>query len=351
MISGIVPFEEIVQSVKDETGIENMRPLYEKIRRFIFRAEREIGYGGTVDIKKVTYKRASGYNGKYFKFPEDFIEYEGIGIKGNALHPSYYTKTSEGIRFNSLQNENIVLLYWGIKVDNEGNPIVTRNHEKAVVAYILWKMYSSRIFLGIGNFNYFKEYEDFFTVECLAARGDDAMPTTEEWNDLGALSYTDRRILIKERTHSYSYAEEHEEEACEFINGQYQGEGSGFGNGSGSGSGSVSTAKKIYFWQLINISDKIDSVINALSNTYFQDKESKLLSEFEQGLTVDYSKIGSICFAVANTEEKAYLIFDILGNNITNSFDIYYDSTLKVYVFVSKNFQSYSSIFFKFKTP
>ena len=95
MISGIVPFEEIVQSVKDETGIENIRPYYEKIRRFIFRAERDIGYGGSVALFKKTYL-VEGITsidpnfGKYFKFPEDFIEFEGVGQKCQLISERHY---------------------------------------------------------------------------------------------------------------------------------------------------------------------------------------------------------------------------------------------------------------------
>ena len=139
MISGLVPFEEIVESVKDDTGIENLRPWYEKITRLLFRAEREIGYGGSVILKKVIYKNPANYNGKYFPYPTDFIELEGIGIKCSPVCSSTYTKTSDGIRFKETQTEDVVLLYWGIFCDGYGRPVTTRNHQEAVVAYIVWK--------------------------------------------------------------------------------------------------------------------------------------------------------------------------------------------------------------------
>jgi hypothetical protein len=338
MISGIVPFEEILTSVKDETGIENMRPLYEKVRRLIFRAEREIGYGGTVAVKKRTYKINTSYNGKYFKFPDDFIEFEGVGINSIAVQSNKYTTTPEGIRFNALQTKNVVLVYWGINVDEQGYPLVTRNHEEAVVAYIVWKLYSARIFLGTGNFNAVNAYKEEFINSLLEARGDDAFPTLEEWNDLGALSYTDRRILLEEHTHSYSYAEEEclediQEEAI--VNPIVI--------------APVLDKREVYYWQIDSYVDNIESVKSLLTLEYLATKEKKTFALFKEGQSIVYTTIGRAAFAITNTVLGVYQVFDTLGNNITSSFDIFFDSSLGVYLFVTKSFVTNSTLFFKFK--
>jgi hypothetical protein len=338
MISGIVPFEEIVQSVKDETGIANMRPYYDKIRRLIFRGEREIGYGGSVVLKKQVYKNPTHYNGKYFPFPEDFMELEGIGQCCVPVPRCNYTPTADGIRFKTTQTKDVVLLYWGLYCDEQGYPVCTRNHEEAIIAFIVWKMYRPKIFLGTGNMNAHKDYEQTFNNFLLEARGDDAFPTLEEWNEIALLSYSDRRGLLMYPTAGYNYCTEDIKENCIEIN-----------DGS-SGGGGETNLREVYFWQVNNLEDDIEIITPLLSLSFFDDKESKLYSEFETGQSVSYTNMGRACFAITNTQNLPYQIFNELNIDITNHFEVYYDQTLAIYLFVSSNFYSYSNIFFKFKT-
>ena len=335
MISGIVPFEEIVQSVKDETGIENLRPYYEKIRRLIFRGEREIGYGGSVEIMKKKFVVSQSPNNdcganKYFKFPEGFIEFEGVGISSKKINPNEYTVTAEGIRFRKSQVKNIVLLYWGIQTDDNGYPIVTRNHEEAVVAYIVWKLYSQRIFLGIGNMNANQDYKQNFTMHLLEARGDDAFPTLEEWDALGTLSYTDRRLLIEEKTFTYSY----EEDDCDSTDNTDPIE---------------VDERMVHYWQLNSYTDKIEEVKAVLDENYLLTKPSKTFQTFESYQTINYTTVGRIVFVITKADASVYQILDALGNEISSAFDKYYDTDLLMHLFVGKDFISNSNISFKFK--
>lgn len=332
MISGIVPFEEIVQSIKDETGIENIRPFYEKIRRLIFRAEREIGYGGSVELMKKTYVIAGVSNidpnfGKFFKFPEDLIELEGIGQDCQPVIEYKYRPTSEGIRFKEKQTIDTVLLYWGLKTDDNGYPMVTRNHEEAVVAFILWKLYSAKIFLGIGNMNASQDYKMTFNLALAEARGDDAFPTLEQWNALGQLSYTDRRTLIDQDVHSYDYCAEYENEISEPI-----------------------LEKMIKYWQ-IGLTDTIESETALIDLDYILNKPEYSLEEFKLGKTVTFASVGKIVFLVTNTEDDYYSFKDALGNNVDNAFDSSYIESLKLKIYVSKNLITPSQILFKIENP
>jgi hypothetical protein len=340
MISGIVPFEEIVQAVKDETGIENIRPFYEKIRRLMFRGEREIGYGGSVELAKKTYLVAgiesSDCNfGKYFKFPEDFIEYEGIGQDCKIVTSNRYRTTPEGIRFKEKQTKDTVLLYWAIKVDDQGFPMVTRNHEEAVIAYIVWKLYSSKIFLGIGNMNANKNYEDAFTMALLEARGDDAFPTLEQWNALGNLMYTDRRLLIDQPVHSYDYCAEYKDIICE-----------------DSGVEPNPNTISVNYWQLENSADGIDEVAPLINQSYLLTKPLLNLTSFENGVTVEYTEIGRIVFALSQVNYNLnYKFRDALGNDVTSIFDqIYFPDTF-IKLYVSKLVFAPSNIPFKIQAP
>ena len=330
MISGIVPFEEIVQSIKDETGIENIRPFYEKIRRLMFRAEREIGYGGSVELMKKTYVIAKVSSndlnfGKFFKFPEDLIELEGIGQNCQPVIENKYRPTSEGIRFKTKQTIDTVLLYWGIKTDDQGYPMITRNHEEAVIAFILWKLYSAKIFLGIGNMNAAQDYKMSFNSALGEARGDDAFPTLEQWNALGQLSYTDRRILIDQQVHSYDYCAEYEEEINNVIN-----------------------SKMVKFWQL-TLGQKIEDIVPLINSSFLTGKQELALEQFKEGNLCTYTGVGKIAFIITETENEYYQFKDFLGNNIDNSFDSNYVENYKIYV--SKNIVTPSQITFKIEKP
>lgn len=344
MISGIVPFEEIIQSVKDETGIENLRSLYEKIRRLMFRAEREIGYGGTVDIFKKTYKLVGVTGGdcnfgKFFKFPSDFIEFEGVGKFCKPISSNFYRVTSEGVRFPKKQTEDFVLLYWGIKTDDEGNPCVTRNHEEAVIAYIVWKLYSSRIFLGIGNMNAKKDYEQTFNMSLLEARGDDAFPTLEEMGPLGILNNTDRRLLLDEPVHGYNYCIEYEDIVCSELSVE---EG---------GTGGQSLPSAVYAWQQDSLTDDIDNVVPLINTIFLNEKPVLPLSIYENSYENIYNKIGVICFAITNTENISYSFIDVLQNDVTTIFDTFYFLGSKTKLYVSKNKFSFSQVTYQILKP
>ena len=326
MISGIVPFYEIVEAVKDETSISNIRPYYAKIRRLIFRAEREIGYGGSVVLKKTVYKSDTPL--KYLKFPEDFIEFEGIGIDCRRVCASNYTITSEGIRLQKEEKKDIVLLYWSIAVDQEGYPMVTRNHEEAVIAYIVWKLYSPKIFLGIGNMNAAFDYKRNFENLLLESRGDDAFPTLEEWNELGQLSYTDRRILIELPAQSYDYCADYGEEITTDIP-------------------PTPSIVSVFYWQLNSLTEDIDDVIPLINTSYIATKPNALLETFNAGVEIDYVFIGRICFAIYETENEYYAIKDILNNDVTDNFDTFYFADTKIKLYVRKNVSSFAKITFK----
>ena len=181
MISGIVPFEEIIENIKDVTGYENMRPLRDKIRRFIFKAEEDIGAGGLVVRKKVSYVSGDGnYDGTTIIMPDDFIgEFSYADLRDGVINGRIMTlNVTPG-------PDEIDVKYLGFLLDKNGNPFTTRNHLDAVVAFAVYRLYSSRYFLGKGNLNQYREYKYEFNDFVMAARGNDAFPTEEQWNEIG----------------------------------------------------------------------------------------------------------------------------------------------------------------------
>lgn len=330
MVSGLVRFEEVIEAVKDETEIKNMRPLYDRVARLIFRAESEIGFGGSVVLKKVVYTpQTTPFNtGKYFPFPEDMIELEGIGRDCCAMFETCYNKTSDGIRFRSLQTKKITLLYWGIFCDSSGRPVTTRNHFEAVVAYVIWKLYRSKMFLGTGNMNANFDFRQEWISAMLEARGDDAFPTLEQWNEIGRLSYSDRRGLLMQPTAGYNYCSDDITTECAEI---------------------IPDIMYVYFWQLNGPSLKIEDEIPNLNATYLNTKPRLTYEIFEQGKKVDYTLIGSPVFAIRETEDLNWQITDALNDDVTDEFETQYFPDIKTILFVKKSHVGYSTIHFQFK--
>jgi hypothetical protein len=105
----------------------------------------------------------------------------------------------------------------------------------------------------------------------------------------------------------------------------------------------------VYYWQLSNTQDTIVEVIPLLSPAYINAKSSLPFSTFEQGHIVGYSQVGRICFAVMPTQVQNFVIEDSLNNDVTNDFDVHYETGMSLALFVSKLVYSHSNIYFKFK--
>ena len=105
----------------------------------------------------------------------------------------------------------------------------------------------------------------------------------------------------------------------------------------------------VYYWQLDNTEDTITEVTPLLSPAYIAAKSSLPFSVFEAGNIVSYANVGRICFAVMPTQIQNFLILDSLNNDVTNEFDIDYDNTMSLALFVSKIPYSFGNIYFKFK--
>jgi hypothetical protein len=105
----------------------------------------------------------------------------------------------------------------------------------------------------------------------------------------------------------------------------------------------------VYYWQLDNTQDGIAQVIALLSPAYIAAKPSLPFSTFEAGHIVSYVDVGKICFAVMPTQVQNFIISDSLNNDVTDEFDVHYESSMSLALFVSKIPYGFGNIYFKFK--
>lgn len=104
----------------------------------------------------------------------------------------------------------------------------------------------------------------------------------------------------------------------------------------------------VFYWQLDNVQEDIDTVLPLINPAYLATKPSNTYELFEQGYIVSYTKIGRIVFVITSTQVVDFAITDALNNDVTDEFDrdISIPNTV---VYVSKDAYSHSNIYFKFK--
>lgn len=179
MISGIVYFEEILENIKDITGIEILANKFEQINRFIFNAEKDIGAGGLIVRKKKQYEIGDGnYDGNNIIMPYDFVgESSYHSLSDGVINGNILTLNCKG-------PNKIDVKYLGFLLDSNGNAFTTRNHLDACVYYARHRLYSAKVFQKTGSQSMYREFKQEYNDEVLAARGNDAFPTEEQWNEI-----------------------------------------------------------------------------------------------------------------------------------------------------------------------
>ena len=183
MYSNLIPFENIIDAVSDATGIKNLRNQYPQIRRFISRTEKDIGYGGTLILKRVCYSTEDGTilvdstheNGR-FRLPRDIVKLEEVGMCWQGLCPSDY-RIQGNWGFLCRKITSFDLMYYALLCDGTGNPVVTENHEEAVIAGILWRMYQAKLWNREGDRVTYKELGVEYEDRVAEARGNDIWPS------------------------------------------------------------------------------------------------------------------------------------------------------------------------------
>lgn len=108
---------------------------------------------------------------------------------------------------------------------------------------------------------------------------------------------------------------------------------------------------QIYYWQEEDYNTTIDDIIPlTYTEGYFSDKLFDTYSNFENiGKTINYEYLGRLCFYATESDDRKFVITDILNNDVTDIFDIIYLVDSNDTLFVSKDFYTPSDIFFKFK--
>jgi hypothetical protein len=218
---GRINVKTIIANVIRDAQLKNVNSLIDSMIEWAYEAETFIGSYDTF-VKKECEIEFRNYRAR---IPKDL--YQFIALKVNGQFPevtnrdfrlfykdsphlarpgvtqsnhldlarvdqAYFAETTSqtGMKF-AIENQHIHLsggemplkaglAYLAFDLDEEGYPYIKDGHEKAVVAYILWKMKTADWLNGKLNQGVYDRLENRWYMLCGQARGDDEMPDSKE---------------------------------------------------------------------------------------------------------------------------------------------------------------------------
>lgn len=338
MISTLIPFDEILESVKDDTGITNIANIKEKCRRWLFRAEQELGYNSARVFKSITYTKDNvNWSGPRLSLPTDCLEVQDIFVDGVFQHTGSFKQYGNNIRFHDSfsAGTSLKLYYYGIMYDGEGNPACIRNHAEAVVKYIIWKMFSAKTFLDPNRYGrrLMKDYEQDWMDKRDGAIGNEAMPQNlEEWEQLSTIINFSSKDAIIYYPRGYGENKAVLEAKSECVLKEEE------------------LDVKVYAWQYDSLTTDIAEA-PSISQVFLDTTNAFSLQALKEGMLFPYNNVGRIAFAIQGAEkEDAYRIYDTFNSDVTDLvFNKYYNTVLNLSIYISKTYYSHSNIFYKLK--
>jgi len=106
---------------------------------------------------------------------------------------------------------------------------------------------------------------------------------------------------------------------------------------------------RVYFWQQNSPLLTLSTEALLINESYLASKPNLPYETFENGYKVTYELDDKIVFYIGPTQVGDFVIYDSLGNDITDEFDSQYIESTEGYLLVSKVPYSASQIYFKFK--
>jgi hypothetical protein len=106
----------------------------------------------------------------------------------------------------------------------------------------------------------------------------------------------------------------------------------------------------VYYWQADGYEILLGDITPTITLPFVTSKPTQNYNVFAQGYKINYTLTGRLIFFITNVFTINFVLEDSLGNDITDTFDYVFYSGLGGYLFVSKDFYTPSTPFFKFKT-
>jgi len=191
-----VSINRIIGNVIGNLGIKNVNNSIDDFARWAIEAENKIG--ATDSYKH--FECDITINNKKAALPPNFVYLEGLKLGDSFLNVSYrefrmfnngstaniFSIVNGFIFVNSLDDgKKIGISYQGFDLDDDGWPMINRQHEDAVSHYLMYMYKARRFYEGKLPHVVFKELEQRWYWLAGQARGDSELPDTQEMKYLG----------------------------------------------------------------------------------------------------------------------------------------------------------------------
>lgn len=332
-------FYDIVEGVKQETGITNLVNKYNEIVKLIVRAERDINpFSGHFIKKTVKYTKGStNFSGTAIKTPSDLVEiikvYDKHEYTRKPISSKFSNTQSHILLCNNTVNPVAVLSYWAMQMNGEGYPFVPYTHFEAVVSFIVWKFYSQRAFQDAGAQNAKMIYQNNYENFAKAAKGSDFFPTDENLEGIRAQQITQKFLEITCQDDCFCSCSLIDDDSPENPNPDPEPNPNPTNN------------MKIKYWQENSIVQEIFP--EDVTTEFLSDKQSISYAQFLAGVYFTASYVGRYGLAIENGPSTPDSIVDILGASIKDSVNYQYYADKKLLVIISKNFITPGSFLLK----
>src|SRR3990167_5985065 len=102
----------------------------------------------------------------------------------NISHDPIYNETKfwigDGYIHTTVESVDLGISYWGFPLDDEGYPLVHKNHAEAVTAYLMYMYYQADFIKGKISLGAFNHLQNRWWQLCNDARANDNMPNRKE---------------------------------------------------------------------------------------------------------------------------------------------------------------------------
>lgn len=180
-VSSKISIKQIVSAVMRNLDIQDAAREFHNFVEWAFEAEKKIGSYITFD-KKIAKLIVVD---KRVLLPTDFLNMIEI-VSDSGEYDSANCYTSNGFLNIDLANDTTINVHYeAISTDEEGYPTISASHEDAIASYIMYK-YKGREYFNQKLPRYvYQDLKMEWSRQCAQARGNDNMPTKQQWRNIG----------------------------------------------------------------------------------------------------------------------------------------------------------------------
>lgn len=180
-VSSKISIKQIVSAVMRNLDIQDAAREFHNFVEWAFEAEKKIGSYITFD-KKIAKLIVVD---KRVLLPTDFLNMIEI-TSDSGDYDSANCYTSNGFLNIDLANDTTINVHYeAISTDEEGYPTISASHEDAIASYIMYK-YKGREYFNQKLPRYvYQDLKMEWSRQCAQARGNDNMPTKQQWRNIG----------------------------------------------------------------------------------------------------------------------------------------------------------------------